>query len=40
VPCPDTLITGNYTMKPKLILTIAGVLYFLGGLAGFFMVGG
>lgn len=27
-------------MKPKLLLTVAGVLYVLGGIAGFFMAGG
>ncbi len=27
-------------MKPKLLLTIASVLYILGGIAGFFMAGG
>lgn len=27
-------------MKPKLLLTVAGILYLLGGIAGFFMSGG
>ncbi len=27
-------------MKPKLLLTVAAVLYVLGGMAGFFMAGG
>lgn len=27
-------------MKPKLLLTVAGVLYFFGGIAGFFTVPG
>ena len=27
-------------MKPKLLLSVAGVLFILGGIAGFFMAGG
>jgi hypothetical protein len=31
---------GEFKMKPKLLLTVASVLYLLGGIAGFFMAGG
>jgi hypothetical protein len=31
---------GDFKMKPKLLLTVAGMLFILGGIAGFFMVSG
>jgi hypothetical protein len=31
---------GDFKMKQKLLLTVASVLFVLGGIAGFFMVGG
>jgi hypothetical protein len=31
---------GDFKMKPQLLLTVASVLFVLGGIAGFFMVGG